>query len=338
MPGVLFVLSTLLGRGSRRASVESDQPGRTSRPDGGGFRPWMDEGGLGTPTRSKPAQSPCGSPDRGTLSGSLSRRSLIVAGLAGTAAVVGVPIAKAAATTSVWGLDPYGSGQQGCACSACAACRGHAANKIFASPADAHSGRAHPYCKCEVTDLGSVQSYVHDALFVDGGGRASVDRRWQWVQAALASAPPIPPPTPPSMPVPGSGVPTPVTNETSGAQTTFAVPRADPTVLAAAGGVKLRAAWIRRLAPGRRVLYVQLEAARPVEATIGLSRHRRLLARRTVPTVQARQTVRIPLGPGVAHGPAQLHVVFRGTHGSAHGASRMLSVPAKQPRGPARRF
>ena len=284
-----------------------------------------DEGCLGTPARSRPAHSPCGSLDRGTLSGALSRRQLVGAGLAaGTAAFLGVPTAAAAATVDVWGLDPDG-GHQGCGCSACAACRAHASNKIFASAADADAGRAHPRCKCAVTQLASVESYVYDALFVDGGQRVSVDRRWQWVQAALASTPPVPPPSHTATAEPPTGTtPDPGTGTTD--------PRDDRATLGAAAGARLRAAWIRRLAPGRRVLFVQLETRLPVETTIGLFRDRRPLVRRQVPTVNGLQTIRVPLASGVARGPARLDVRFRDARGSTRTATRILSVPAKQPR------
>ena len=184
-----------LGRGSRSASVEPDQPGRTPRSDGSACRSRMDEGGLGTPARSRPAHTNCGSLDRETSSPLLTRRRLVSSGLLamGTAALIGMPAARAASTVTVWGLDPDG-GHDSCGCSACAACRAHALNKIFASAADADNGRAHPYCKCVVTQLSTVEPHVFDALFVSGGRRSSVDRRWQWVQAALASAPPIPTP------------------------------------------------------------------------------------------------------------------------------------------------
>ncbi len=334
-PSVLGILASFLGQGSRSASVESDQPGRHPRPDGSGIRFRRGEGCLGTPARSRSAHSPCGSLDRGTLSRALSRRQLVGAGLAvGTAAFLGVPMAEAAATVDVWGLDPDG-GHHGCGCSACAACRAHASNKIFASAADANAGRAHPRCKCAVTQLASVESYVYDALFVDGGQRVSVDRRWQWVQAALASAPPVPPPTQPATAeAPAATAPQAGAADGAGTGTGPVAPdpRDDRGTLGAAAGARLRAAWIRRPAPGRRVLFVQLEARLPVETTIGLFRDRRPLARRQLPTVHGLQTIRVPLTSGVARGPARLNVRFRDASGSTRTATRALSVPAKQPR------
>ena len=315
----------MLGRGSRSASAESDQPGRTPRLDGSGFRSRMDEGCPGTPTQPRPAHLNCGSLDRETPSTTLTRRRLVSSGLLAmsAAALVGVPIARAASPVGVWGLDPDG-GHEGCGCSACAACRGHALNKIFASPADADGGRAHPHCKCVVTQLGSVETHVYEALFISGGRRSSVDRRWQWVQAALASTAPIPTPfpqtpvRPPAVRAPSSGT---------------AAPESAPNVPSRAGtaAVALRSAWIRRIAPGRRVLFVQLQTNHPVDAQIRLVRHRERLAGRDLRSSGGRQTIRIPLPVKVTSGPAQLRVRFTSSaDDTRHTASRTLSVPAKQ--------
>ena len=313
-----------LGRGSRSASVESDQPGRTPRSDGSGFRSRMDEGCPGTPTHSWPAHPNCGSLDRETLSTLLTRRRLLSSGLLamGTAALIGIPAAKAASTVSVWGLDPGGA-HEACGCSACAACRTHALNKIFASAADADTGRAHPYCRCAVTQLSAVEPRVFEALFVSGGRRGSVDRRWQWVQAALASAAPVPLPSlaaPPRAPADGSTTPEATTAGSSH-------PRAP---LGTATASRIRAAWIRREPPGRRVLFVQVDTDHALEAEIRLIRHRKQLLRRHLPPVNGRQTVRIPLPAKITPGPAQLQVRLTEAAGVRHTSNRMLSVPAIQ--------
>src|SRR5476651_2667600 len=152
---MLRTLAAFLGRGSRSAPVESDQPGRHSRSSESGFRSPEDEGCPGTPPHLRPALSVCGSPDRGTLSRPLSRRQLLVAGMtAGAAALVGAPLAGAAPAVAVWGLDPNAD-RDGCGCSGCVACRAHAANKIFPSAADADVRRAHPRCRCAVVQLDS---------------------------------------------------------------------------------------------------------------------------------------------------------------------------------------
>ena len=273
---------------------------------------------LGTPTRIWPAQTNCGSLGRGAISTPLTRRSLVGSGLVamGTAALVGVPLARAAATVGVWGLDPDGD-RDGCGCSACAACRAHASNKIFASAADADAGRAHRHCRCLVTQLASVETHVFEALFVSGGRRSSVDRRWQWVRAALASAAPVPAPAEPAPeavmePEPTSG--------------------GDRALQRGAAVATLRSAWIRRLAPGQRVVFVQLEANHAVEAELTLLRVRRSVARRHLPSVSGRQTIRIPLGVNVSPGPAELRVRFSAGDGTTRTTTRVLSVPAVRPR------
>ncbi len=53
--------------------------------------------------------------------------------------------------------------------------------------------------------------------------------------------------------------------------------------LSTAATATILAAWIRRIAPRRRELFVQLDTAYVVEAEIRLTRHRKTLVRRHVP-------------------------------------------------------
>ena len=264
--------------------------------------------------------STCGSLARGLTQHPVSRRNLLGAGLfaAGSAFLIRTPVLGAAPITTAWGLDPDGA-RDGCDCRACAACRAHAHYKLFASAADADAGRAHLYCRCQVVSLGALDLETYTTLFLQGGGRPSVDKRNQWVQAALAASP-SPPPAPvapsTSEPVQASGSPS-------------ATPGTAPQGEAGAPAVataRLRAAWVRRLGPDRRALFVQLEASQPLEATISLKRRGRAVARRTLVLARGRQTVRLPLAPTVAKGPASVRVRFAA--GPA-GASRNVSVPAK---------
>jgi hypothetical protein len=241
---------------------------------------------------------------------------------AGAAALVGAPLAGAAPAVAVWGLDPNAD-RDGCGCSGCVACRAHAANKIFPSAADADVRRAHPRCRCAVVQLDSVDPSVYDALFVEGGARASVDRRWQWVRAALASTSPVAPlPDPvtlPAAPQPPQGIDT----------TPWLAPNA------AVPGPLLRSAWIRREPPTQRVLYVRLDSVVPVEATIGLAPglgNGPARVRRRVRVAGGRRTVRLALAAGVAHGPAQLSVKFRDEHGRTKHVTRLVSIPARHAR------
>jgi hypothetical protein len=265
--------------------------------------------------------STCGSLARG-FHHPVSRRNLLGVGLlaAGSALLIRPPVLGAAPITTTWGLDPDGA-RAGCGCHACAACRAHAHYKLFASAADADAGRAHPHCRCQVVSFGALDLETYTTLFLQGGGRTSVDKRTQWVQAALAASP-SPPPAPVAPPAPAPA-------RASGAPSNppgTAPQLGSPGVIATA---HLRAAWIRRLGPNRRTLFVQLEASQPLEATISLHRRGRALARRTLILAKGRQTVRLQLAPTVAKGPASARVRF--ATGSAP-ATRAVSVPAKHAR------
>jgi hypothetical protein len=249
---------------------------------------------------------------------------LLFAGLtAGTAALVSAPFAGADSAVAVWGLDPT-AGHDGCGCSGCAACLAHAANKLFASAAAAADGRAHPQCKCAVAQLDLVDPSVYNALFVAGGQRGSVDRRWQWVQTALVPAPPVAPP--PGPVGPGPSAPAPL--DPGGGETAPVRAWRAPSPPQAP---RLRSTWVRREAPGLRVLFVQLESVEAVDVTLGLFPAGRSRLRRRVPTFKGRQTIRVSLGPGVAHGPARLQVKFREKAGRSLTVTRMVSIPARRP-------
>lgn len=230
-------------------------------------------------------------------------------------------MAGAAPSVAVWGLDPA-AGRDGCGCSGCAACRSHGANKIFASAAAADASRAHPRCRCVVTQIDSVDSGVYEALFVDDGSRSSVDRRWQWVQAALTLAAPVAPPPVVVAPALADPAPAPPIDLT---QPLDVFPAPAPAV-----GPTLRSAWVRREPQGRRVLYVQLVSDLPVSATVGLPDDQPRV-RRHLSSVSGRQTVAISLPARVAHGPARLRVRFREANGRAHHVTRLVSIPARKP-------
>jgi hypothetical protein len=324
-----------LHRGSRRAPVEPDQPGRARPVDAGGS-PSVDAGRMPRDTGSAKVGAPtCGSLGGAGVSTRFSRRRFLGAGVlaVGTAVLVGPPVARAAASVTVYGLDPDG-GRDGCGCSACGACRSHAANKLFATAADAAAGRAHAHCRCQVVGRGTLEGAVYAALFVDGGGRSSVDRRHDWVQAVLASS---------SSSSPAVSTPTPSPAGAARPSAGLSAPSgsgAGPTQSAEPGGrsplgtsrttARLRAAWTRRLGPDRRALFVQLEASAPLDATISLQRGGRQLARRRVRLAAGRQVVRLPLATTVAKGPAIVRVRFAATEATS--TTRAVSVPAKQPR------
>lgn len=119
-----------------------------------------------------------------TMAPTLSRRAFLVRSSTVTAGVVAASLTFAApatadpATSTAWVLHPTG----GCRC---AACRSHAANRIFASAADASNGRAHPGCRCLPVgiDIGAAARQT----FFTGTGNDVVDRRHPGVEAILSA-------------------------------------------------------------------------------------------------------------------------------------------------------
>ena len=320
--------------GSRRAPVEPDQPGR-ARPGGRGRFAVRRCGSRAPAHRSaKAGASTCGSLGGEGISKRFSRRRFLGAGAlaVGSAVLIGPHVARAASSATVYGLDPDG-GSDGCGCSACGACRSHAANKLFASAADAAAGRAHAHCRCQVVGRGAVEGAIYDALFVDGGGRSSVDLRHGWVQSVLAASS-----SPPAMTTPtqspaagaraGAGTPTSGEAGVGPAQPTGVDDRS--SLGTSRTTARLRAAWVRRLGPDRRALFVQLDASAPLDATISLQRSGRQLARRSVRLAAGRQVVRLPLATTVPKGPATVRVRFAAAETGS--TVRAVSVPAKQPR------
>jgi hypothetical protein len=240
------------------------------------------------------------------------------AGLVAAAGTLGGLAAQAAAseTSRVWGLDPdWGGDPAACGCSACASCLAHAANKLFANAAAADAGRAHLHCKCLVVSLGQVDPAVYDAFFVDGGGRASVDRRYQWVQAVLAQGPPIaavfaddPPlvvPAPAGAPVvAGGGV------------------RTVQVVHATLGRVR-----IRRGSSGRRWLYADLDAGEPVSVALSISRQGPTLARKVVTGVNGKHRFKLAIPNSAKAGPARLRLRIRDSAGAVTSVTRVVHIP-----------
>lgn len=158
----------------------------------------------------------------------LRRSTLLVGGLAAAGVLPG--LGRASSELAIFGLDPeWGSGPACAAdeaalarsCHACRSCHAHAAGKLFASAAAADAGRAHPGCKCTVTQIGTLAAERWIELFGDPGNlaRMAVDRRTPWVAAVLAAPtvsppqvtppPPAPPPEASTAPVPADPTPAP---------------------------------------------------------------------------------------------------------------------------------
>ncbi|MFN8019963.1 MAG: hypothetical protein U0Q03_00420 [Acidimicrobiales bacterium] len=119
---------------------------------------------------------------------SFSRRTALAGGLAiaGGLVVAGPGGSVLAAdVVPTYALDPtQGGACLAPSCITCNACQAHAANKLFASAADADAGRAHPGCRCTVTTGISVTQTVFDQLFAAG---RSADRRTTAIASLLAT-------------------------------------------------------------------------------------------------------------------------------------------------------
>jgi hypothetical protein len=205
----------------------------------------------------------------------------------------------------VWGLDPNwdGGDPSSCGCGGCASCRNHAANKWFASAAAADAGRAHPFCKCAVVPLVQIRPDVYDALFVSGGARASVDLRYQWVQAVLAQSPDTP-------------------------DSVFS----DATKVVRAG---VRPAPVLQSVSGKRVLYIDVHTDQLVTATITLSRDGTTLAHKAVRGVRGDRRLRLEIPSHARSGPARLRLRLRNSSGHSKVVTRTIQIPrALQPSSP----
>ena len=195
----------------------------------------------------------------------------------------------------VWGLDPNWDGRDpsSCGCGACASCRSHAANKWFASAAAADAGRAHPFCRCAVVPLVEVEPATFDALFRAGGGHASVDLRYQWVQAVLSQHPDL-------LPV---GAPD------------FA-------------RVMVRPARMLQSATGKRVLNIDVLSPRVTTARIAVTRDDRTLAQRTVKGVSGYRRLRVEIPSAPKAGPARLQIELLDPAGGSKVVNRAINDSA----------
>ena len=247
----------------------------------------------------------CGSPGRGGSGRTLTRVGFLGSGLVVAAGALGgyAAQAQAAETVQVWGLDPnWGGDPAACGCSACASCLAHASNKLFASAASADSGRAHPYCKCLVVPLARLDVDVYNSLFLNGGGRESVDRRHQWVQAVF-------------------------THEPRAEQSSFAPPvessvRSAPAVHAVIGRVR-----IRRGINGQRVLYADIDCEQSVTAMLVITRQGPIVARRVIPGVNGSRRLKLPIPATAKAGPARLRIRIRNAAGTTATVTRGIQIP-----------
>jgi hypothetical protein len=245
----------------------------------------------------------CGSPGREERGRQLTRVGFLGSGLVAAAGAFGGYAAQAAAAESaqVWGLDPSWGEPGACGCAACASCLSHAANKLFASAAAADAGRAHPYCKCLVAPLVRLDEDVYRSLFVNGGGRDSVDRRYQWVQAVL-------------------------THHSPAGQASLS-PAAATSVRGARVHAVLGRVRIRRTPNGQRWLFVDVETEQDVTATLAITRQGPTIARRVITGVSGSRRLKIAIPASAKAGPARLRMRVR----TASGATRLVTTGIQIP-------
>jgi hypothetical protein len=240
----------------------------------------------------------------------MKRITFLSSGLFAAAGTLGGYVAQASAaeTVQVWGLDPRSESGASCGCATCASCVTHAANKLFANAAAADSGRAHPYCKCLVVPLTRIDADLYTSLFINGGGRDAVDRRYQWVQALFVHVPPA-------------------------GRTSFMPPdettvreaptrREAPTVDATVGRVR-----IRKRPNGQRMLLADISAAADVTATLAITRGGPTVARRVITGVNGDRRLKLNIPAATKAGPARLRLRLRDDAGTTKVVTRPLQIP-----------
>jgi hypothetical protein len=252
----------------------------------------------------------CGSPGREEHGRKLTRVSLLGSGLVAAAGALAGSVTQASAAESVqvWGLDPnWSGGGVACGCSECRSCVAHAANKLFANAAAADSGRAHLHCKCLVVPLMRLDEDRYTSLFLNGGGRESVDRRYQWVQAVFKDDPP------PEL----SSFAPPVESSVRAGSV-----RTAPAVHAVLGRV-----WIRHRASGQRALYADVAAEQAVTVTLSIARQGPTIARKVVTGVNGSRRLKLAIPASTKAGPARLRLRFRDAAGTSRVVTRSIQIP-----------
>ena len=223
-----------------------------------------------------------------------------------------------AADLPVYVLDPeWGVG--GACCHGCRACHLHASNTLFATSADADLYRAHPGCKCVVTEGPMLPRDTWLALFglPTAIARPLVDRRTQWVADVLAAAavPQSPVTIPPS--VPPTNQPTPILSPTTPATRSETILTTPPTAVLAAGAatsqLQIRAFRVGRM--GREVL-VDLDLSGPAAMQVRLlAGNGRQLVKRHFAATQGVSRFRLKVPNGIRPGRYHVQVSLRTARG-----------------------
>ena len=138
---------------------------------------------------------------------------------------------------------------------------------------------------------------------MDAGARASVDLRYQWVQAVLAQSPDAP----------------------------AGVVLEEPDILRAV----VRRAAVLQSVSGRRVLYIDVHSSQTVTATIAITREDRMLAHKSVTGVRGSRRIRIDIPsqtqPGTGAPAAQAPQRIReleGRHARDPDPARAAALPS----------
>jgi hypothetical protein len=142
---------------------------------------------------------------------------------------------------------------------------------------------------------------VYASLFGSGGGRASVDRRHQWVQAVFA-------------------------HEPRAYRSSYAPPRETtvrvaPIVQAGVGRVRVRRAG------GERALYADVTGAQAVTVSLAITSQGPAIARRIVAGVSGSRRLKLVIPASTKAGPGRLRVHFRNDAGTVKVVTRAIQIP-----------
>ena len=250
----------------------------------------------------------------------ISRKRFLVgaAALTGGAVTASVFAGEAsAAALPVYVLDPEWGAGTGCSgaegtksrgCHGCRACHLHSSNTLFATAEDADLYRAHPGCKCVVTEGPVLPHDTWVALFglPNAIARSRVDRRTPWVADVLAAI----------------VTTTTTTNSTPGQPSGTPLEAPTNARVSAAGG-QLQVLRFRVGRMGRDVLIdLDLSAPATVQARFSMLNDRPLVKRHYA-VQEGPSQVRFRVPSGVRPGRYRVQVVLR----SSQGQRRMLSSP-----------
>jgi hypothetical protein len=171
-----------------------------------------------------------------------------------------------------------------------------------------------------VVPIAQLDEDIYASLFVNAGGRDSVDRRHQWVQAVFgrepaAAAPSLQPPFETAVRI------APAVDSSS-----LRPPGEAAVRVASAVGAVLRPVRVRR-SGGQRVVYADIATSQPVTVSLALTRRDRTIARRVVGGVTGPRRLKLVIPASAVAGPARLRVRFRNDAGGVKVVMRRIRIP-----------